>query len=113
EPGQKGAQVVEVLAVELGGGDGKATPPYSSRPAREGARRGAEPAEAEAPGVVKSYDPQKGYGFIRMANGADDVFVHETAVARSGLAALESGQNIVVRYVQGQKGLDARSLRLV
>jgi cold shock protein len=110
EPGQKGAQVVEVLAVELG--DGQATPVHPSRPAREGARRGAEALEEEAPGVVKSYDPQKGYGFIKMTNGAD-VFVHATAISRSGLAALEPGQNVVVRYSQGQKGLDARSLRLV
>jgi CspA family cold shock protein len=113
EPGQKGAQVVEVVAVELGGGDGQATPAHSSRPASAGARRGAEPLEEEATGVVKSYDPQKGYGFIKMTNGADDVFVHATAISRSGLAALEPGQNVVVRYAQGQKGLDARSLRLV
>ena len=112
EPGQKGAQVVEVLSVDLNGDD-PATLVHRSRLAGEGASRSAKPVEEEGIGVVKMYDAKKGYGFIKMANGAGDVFVHATAVSRSGVAALEPGQNLSVGYVQGQKGLEALSLRLV
>ena len=112
EPGQKGAQVVEVLSVVLDGDD-PATPVHPSRLANESTPRSAEPLEEEDIGVVKSYDAIKGFGFIKMGNGAQDVFVHATAVSRSGLAALEPGQKVSVRYVQAQKGLEARSLRLV
>jgi len=112
EPGKKGAQVAEVLAVEFVGGD-TVTPARPSYPAREGGRRGAEPLEDEAPGVVKTYDAKKGYGFIKITNGAQDVFVHATAVTDSGLPALEAGQTVVVSYAKGQRGLEARSLRLI
>ena len=112
EPGQRGAQVVEVLSVNLDG-DGPATLVRPLRLASENASRSTDPFEEEGTGVVKSFDAIKGFGFIKMANGAQDVFVHATAVSRSGLAALEPGQNVAVTYVKGHKGLEARSLRVV
>jgi CspA family cold shock protein len=108
EPSQKGLQVVEV--VSLSQPDGASAPQVATQ---SKAVPAPDPAEQEATGVVKRYDLQKGFGFIALDGGKNDVFVHATALTRSGLAALEPGQNVVVRYAQGQKGLDARSLRLV
>ena len=45
-------------------------------------------------GTVKWYNDQKGYGFIQPDNGGKDVFVHVTAVERSGLRGLVEGQKI-------------------
>ena len=45
-------------------------------------------------GTVKFYNDQKGYGFIQPDNGGKDVFVHVTAVERSGLRGLAEGQKI-------------------
>jgi CspA family cold shock protein len=43
---------------------------------------------------VKWFNAQKGYGFIRPQDGGKDVFVHISAVERSGLGTLAEGQKI-------------------
>ena len=45
-------------------------------------------------GTVKWFNDQKGYGFIQPDNGGKDVFVHVSAVQRSGLQGLAEGQKI-------------------
>ncbi len=45
-------------------------------------------------GTVKWSNDQKGYGFIQPDNGGKDVFVHVTAVERSGLRGLQEGQKV-------------------
>jgi CspA family cold shock protein len=45
-------------------------------------------------GTVKWFNPDKGYGFIRPDDGGKDVFVHISAVERSGLRNLQEGQKI-------------------
>lgn len=45
-------------------------------------------------GTVKWFNDQKGYGFIQPDDGGKDVFVHISAVERSGLRGLAEGQKI-------------------
>jgi CspA family cold shock protein len=45
-------------------------------------------------GTVKWFNDQKGYGFIQPDDGGKDVFVHISAVQRSGLNGLMEGQKI-------------------
>jgi CspA family cold shock protein len=45
-------------------------------------------------GKVKWFNAQKGYGFIVSDAGGKDVFVHISAVERSGLTALRDGQKV-------------------
>jgi CspA family cold shock protein len=45
-------------------------------------------------GSVKWFNGTKGYGFIRPEAGGDDVFVHISAVERSGLSGLTEGQRV-------------------
>lgn len=45
-------------------------------------------------GTVKWFNTQKGYGFIQPDEGGKDVFVHISAVERSGLRGLNEGQKI-------------------
>jgi CspA family cold shock protein len=47
-----------------------------------------------ANGVVKWFNPAKGFGFIQPEDGGQDVFVHIAAVERSGLAALNEGDQV-------------------
>jgi cold shock protein len=47
-----------------------------------------------ATGTVKWFNDQKGYGFIQPDSGGKDVFVHVSAVERSGLRGLVEGQKI-------------------
>ncbi len=45
-------------------------------------------------GTVKWFNEQKGFGFIQPDNGGPDVFVHVSAVLKSGLGTLREGQKI-------------------
>ncbi len=46
-------------------------------------------------GTVKFYNVQKGFGFIQPEAGGPDVFVHATALERSGIRVLNEGQKVV------------------
>jgi cold shock protein len=55
-------------------------------------------------GTVKWFNSQKGYGFIQPEDGSRDVFVHISAVERSGLGTLRDGQKIGFELERGQGG---------
>jgi CspA family cold shock protein len=54
-------------------------------------------------GTVKWFNSTKGFGFIAPDDGANDVFVHISAVERSGLRSLTEGQKISYELVQDRK----------
>lgn len=64
-------------------------------------------------GAVKWFEPEKGYGFISPDGGGKDVFIHITALRRSGVSALDPGQRVRVEVVEGKKGLEAERITLV
>lgn len=47
-----------------------------------------------ATGTVKWFNGTKGYGFIQPEEGGADVFVHISAVERSGMSTLNEGQRV-------------------
>ena len=64
-------------------------------------------------GAVKWFEPEKGYGFISPDGGGKDVFIHVTALRRSGVNALSPGQRVQVEVVDGRKGLEADRITLI
>lgn len=61
---------------------------------------------------MRWFNAVRGYGFITLSNGGNDVFVHVSALKRSGLTSLGEGQPVVVDVVEGLKGLEAARIRL-
>jgi CspA family cold shock protein len=59
---------------------------------------------AMAIGTVKWFNSQKGYGFIQPDDGSKDVFVHISAVERSGIGYLNEGQKISYEVERGRDG---------
>jgi len=55
-------------------------------------------------GIVKWFNTQKGYGFIQLEDGSKDMFVHISAVERSGLGHLVEGQRVSYQLERGQQG---------
>jgi CspA family cold shock protein len=55
-------------------------------------------------GTVKFFNTTKGFGFIRPDDGSKDVFVHISAVERSGLATLTENQKVSFEIREGQNG---------
>jgi cold shock protein len=64
-------------------------------------------------GAVKWFEPDKGYGFIAPDGGGKDVFIHITALRRSGIEMLGPGQRVRAEVVEGRKGLEADSIALI
>lgn len=54
-------------------------------------------------GTVKWFNSTKGYGFIAPDSGGADVFVHISAVERSGMSTLKDGQKLNFEIVQDRR----------
>jgi CspA family cold shock protein len=66
----------------------------------------------EGKGVVKFFNPQKGFGFIVRDDGGDDVFVHISAVEQAGLTDLADGQPLEFTLVDRGGKVSATNLRI-
>ena len=78
-----------------------------------GAERRPSRPSTSVEGAVKWFEPEKGYGFISPDGGGKDVFIHITALRRSGINALEPGQRVRAEVVDGRKGLEADRVTVI
>ena len=60
-----------------------------------------------ATGTVKWFNTTKGYGFIAPDSGGKDVFVHISAVERSGLTGLQDNQKVTYELQSGRDGRES------
>ena len=66
-------------------------------------------------GRVKWFNNSKGFGFITPYNNdgnGDDIFVHYSAIIADGFRTLSEGDEVEFEITQGQRGLQARNVRL-
>ena len=108
-PGHKGPHVTEVISVDSSTAV-PATPRRSSF--RVATSNGSSSGTAiEETGTVKWFNAERGYGFIARNGGGEDVFVHVSALEKSGLTGLAEGQPVIIDVVEGRKGLEAARVR--
>jgi CspA family cold shock protein len=60
-----------------------------------------------ATGTVKWFNATKGFGFIEPEGGRKDVFVHISAVERSGLSTLKDGAKVTFDIESGRDGRES------
>jgi CspA family cold shock protein len=102
--GAKGPLVTNVLNID----NSTAVAPYAG-----GVDRRVPRPSTTMEGAVKWFEVEKGYGFISPDGGGKDVFIHITALRRSGVNSLEPGQRVRVEVVDGRKGLEADRIALI
>ena len=66
-----------------------------------------------AQGIVKWFNPDKGFGFISPDGELGDVFVHFSAIQGHGYRSLDENQRVEFEVTQGQKGPQADQVRVV
>ena len=66
-----------------------------------------------ATGVVKWFNPAKGFGFIQPDGGGKDVFVHISAVEKAGLGSLNEGAKVSYEVVANRGKESAENLQVV
>ena len=55
-------------------------------------------------GTLKFYNASKGFGFIAPDDGSKDVFVHASALERSGIDSLNEGDKVTFVLEDDRKG---------
>lgn len=63
-------------------------------------------------GTVKFFNQTKGFGFITPDQGGKDVFVHITAVERSGIGALDEGMRVSFDTEPDNRGKGPKAVNL-
>ena len=133
----RGLQVVTVHTVDTSTADAS---PSSRGPRREGGPRGgcgggfggcggyggggyggggygggrdAGPSGPMVEGKVKFFNDQKGFGFVMPDAGGGDVYVHASALRRSGIAVLEPEQRVRFSTRQGMKGVEVDRVEVI
>jgi CspA family cold shock protein len=63
-------------------------------------------------GIVKWFNPTKGYGFVAPESGSTDIFLHISAVEAAGLNNIKEGQRISFEYMENKGKKTAVNIKL-
>jgi CspA family cold shock protein len=115
---QRGLQVVTVHSVDLS--TAEASSPRGPRRDFGGDRfgggrgyRDSGPAGPMVEGKIKFFNDQKGFGFVMPDSGASDIYLHASALRRSGVQAVEPDQRIRYSTRQGNKGVEVDRVEVI
>jgi cold shock protein len=64
-------------------------------------------------GKIKFFNDQKGFGFVMPDNGSGDIYLHASALRRSGVQAVEPDQRIRYSTRQGNKGVEVDRVEII
>lgn len=98
----RGLQVVAIHDIDTS----TAAPPPPRRPRRDFGEPASGPTGPMVDGKVKFFNDQKGFGFVMPNDGSGDIYIHASALRRSGILSLQPEQSIRFSTRQGMKGVE-------
>lgn len=96
----------DLLRLAADGHRGRLAAAYPGQPAR------TSTADRPRTGVVKWFDPVKGFGFIAPAAGGDDLFFHLSAIEQASAGRVNAGVTVTYQVRNGKKGPVAAAVRV-
>jgi CspA family cold shock protein len=78
-----------------------------------GGRDNNAPSGPMVEGKVKFFNDQKGFGFVMPDSGSGDIYLHASALRRSGVQAVEPEQRIRYSTRQGNKGVEVDRVEII
>ena len=75
--------------------------------------RDAGPSGPMVEGKVKFFNDQKGFGFVMPDSGSGDIYLHASALRRSGVQVVEPDQRIRYSTRQGNKGVEVDRVEII
>lgn len=92
----------------FGGGGGYGGGGYGG-----GYHRDSAPSGPMVEGKIKFFNDQKGFGFVMPDSGSGDIYLHASALRRSGVQAVEPDQRIRYSTRQGNKGVEVDRVEII
>lgn len=108
-PGKCGLQVVRVIEVKFGSSEPRSLSGFLSS---QGSSFDVEDLE-EIKGVIKWYNPDKGYGFIISDDGRKEIFLHQYVLRAAGHKFLTPGIRVLAKVSNSERGQEARMLTVI
>lgn len=104
---RRGLQAIRVLSMD----ESTALHPSQMPPSRQ--RSLVTPTSPLVKATVKWFNRQRGFGFASETPDSADIFIHMETLRRYGITELRPGQEVLLRYGHGDKGLMAAEVRPV
>jgi CspA family cold shock protein len=112
---QRGLQVVAVHSVDTSTAEAPSRGPRRDFGGGYGGgyHRDSGPSGPMVEGKIKFFNDQKGFGFVMPDSGSGDIYLHASALRRSGVQAVEPDQRIRYSTRQGNKGVEVDRVEII
>ena len=116
---QRGLQVVSVHSVDTSTAEAPSRGPRRDFGGGDrfggggGYHRDSGPSGPMVEGKIKFFNDQKGFGFVMPDNGSGDIYLHASALRRSGVQQVEPDQRIRYSTRQGNKGVEVDKVEII